>query len=175
MKRGWIRWSIGPVAAVASAGAGVVFASPLWAGTASAYGPTACTPSVSTGSSSVAAGGSITVSVTGSCTSDTFTAVLHSTSATLGTLTTGTNGTGSATFTVPSNLTSGTHTLTVSDPNGNSASTTVTVTGGAASSSAPLPITGTDSAPLVAIGAAAVGFGGLLVLGARRRRRHQFS
>ena len=75
--------------------------------------------------------------------------------------------------TVPSNLSEGTHTISVSCAStGVNATTTINVLGAAVtqSSSAPLPRTGTDTEPLVLAGLGAVAVGTALVLTARRRR-----
>lgn len=142
-----------------------------------AYGPGACTVTVSVTPPTVAAGGSVTVTLSGTCGNETFTVTLHSTPVTLGTVTTNASGSGSGTFTIPSNTTSGSHTITVSDVSGNSGSASITVTGGTSggTTSTGLPTTGTDVGLVGGIGAAAVATGGLLVLAARKRRHNRFN
>lgn len=170
----WTRILVGPAAVAASTwlafGAAPAFAGPSIA----QYGPGACTATASVSPSTVAPGGSITVTISGTCANETFTVTLHSTPVTLGTITTNASGAGSGTFTIPANTPAGTHTITVSDVSGNSGSATLVVTG-AAGTSTNLPLTGTnDAIPLGVIGAAAVGTGGLLVLSVRKRRRNRF-
>ena len=131
------------------------------------YGPCA-TVTVSINHSTIPPGGTITITVQGPNGTRTFTVTLHSTPVVLGTITTNSSGAGSGTFTIPSNTSVGQHTITVSDPQGDTGSATLTVTG--ASGTSGLPTTGTDAAALAGVGALAVGGGGLLVLASRRRR-----
>lgn len=178
MTKRWTRLLVGPLVAAAASfmalGAGTASASPGIA----QYGPGACTASASVSPSTVAPGGKITVTISGTCANETFTVTLHSTPVTLGTVTTNSAGSGSGTFTIPSNTSAGTHTITVSDVSGNSGSATVVVTGatGAANpTSTKLPVTGSDAGLLSGIGAAAVCTGGIVVLAARKRRRSRFN
>lgn len=173
----WTRVLVGPIAALAGTWL-AIGATPAWAGPSIAeYGPGACTASASVSPSTVSPGGSVTVTISGTCANETFTVTLHSTPVTLGTITTNASGSGSGTFTIPSNTAAGTHTITVSDVSGNSGTATLVVTGAttATTTASGLPTTGTDAAALGVIGAAAVGAGGLLVLGARKRRRNRFN
>jgi hypothetical protein len=152
-----------------------------WASPASAtaaYGPVVCSESASISPSTVAPGGSFTLSLTGGCANDTFTVVLHSSPVTLGTITTNASGSGSAGFSVPANTAGGDHTVTAADASGNSASVAIVITAAATAVTAapaaaakhPLPFTGAQIAGLVAAGAVAIGLGGLLVLVTRRRK-----
>ena len=139
------------------------------------YGPcvtVTVTVTVSPGSGPAGATITITVTVHG-LTVDTFTLVFHSSGTTLGTVSTGANGVGTGTFTVPANAAVGTHTITATDAAGNTGSTSFTVTAvsTAVAPSSSLPFTGADIAGITVGAAAAIGTGGLLLLGARRRRR----
>jgi LPXTG-motif cell wall-anchored protein len=144
------------------------------------YPPAACT--VGTSQVSVAPGQTITVSISGFAASTPVNLSLDGQA--LGSLTTDSSGAGSATVTIPNNVSAGTHTLSASgkstvggdcDP-----STTVTVTGAAAGAGRAAPtgrlaVTGSDSLPLLWIGVAVLTVGAALVIGARRRanaRRH---
>ena len=89
---------------------------------------------------------------------------------TLGTATANSNGVATLTATIPSNF-SGQHTITASGSGANgqplTVSTTITVTQG----HAPLPRTGSShTKPYTEIGIGALAVGGLLLLGAKRRR-----
>ena len=149
-------------------------------GVLGAYGPVTCTVTISITPSTVGLGATITITISGNCGNDTFTIVLHSSPVTLGTISTNASGSGTGSFTVPTSTSPGTHTITATDPSGNSASATITVTGAAATtatttSSAALPFTGANAAGTAAIGAGVLCVGGLLVLGARKRRQSRFT
>ena len=135
------------------------------------YGPCADV-TVSLNKSTDPPSGTITITLQGPAGPRTFTVTIHSNPTTLGTITTNSSGSGSGTFTIPGNETAGQHTITVSDPQGDTGSATLTVLAAALNTPASthLPTTGTDAAALAAIGAAAIGGGGVLVLGSRRRR-----
>ncbi len=179
MKR-FAKWVLGPMV--------IAFALPLaiGAGPASAqaggYGP-APTCAVVGGTfivspTTVTPGSTITASLTSIIPNDTFTVFI---APAIGTLTTNASGAGSGTFTIPSDTTPGSHTISVLNAAGKGCSVPITVvavvppsvppTAPTSVPSAVLPVTGFDSTRLVAAGAAALGVGGLLILGARRRRR----
>ena len=167
-----------PLAAV-PAGGMALFAAPAFA-----YGPTACTPTVSVNPNPIVLGQPFTVSISGNCFSQSFTVQIHSTVVTLGTVTTNASGVGSGSFTAPTSLGSGAHTITVADgANGVATSVAVTAVGGvaapaagtpASASNGPLPFTGSNAAEASIIGAAAVAVGGALVLTSRRRKAAKF-
>lgn len=165
--------------------AGAMAVSPFLAGPASAstriaaYGPAACSVSVSISPQPpITAGSKITISLSGTCGNRTFTVTLHSATITLGTITTDASGLGSGAFTIPANLAPGSHSIVVSDAVGNSGAIAITVLAATPAAATPaasqgtqtLPFTGTDAAGLGAVGAGAIGIGGLIVLGSRRRR-----
>jgi hypothetical protein len=161
--------------------AGVVLLGSVWVASAasfalpaSAYGPhPQCTIRLNHSTLPVHSVVTVTVTCTGN---DTFDIVIHSPSATLGTITTNASGTGSATFTIPASLAAGSYVITATDPSGLTLSTglTLTATAPSTTTAGPLPFTGADVATTAGIGAIAIGGGGLIVLGARRRRRsHQ--
>ncbi len=132
-------------------------------------------------SSVVPAGGSVTVSATGSsCYAPGTPVTLTFTSdpVSLGTVNANANGQFSTTVTIPSNATAGTHTITASGASASggtlvlSASVTVTRAGAAAAPGAAgrLAFTGsTDTAPLLWIALVSLVVGAALVVGARRR------
>lgn len=177
----WTRILVGPMAAMAAAffaiGTPAASAGPS---VATQYGPGACAATVTINHATVGHGGTITVSVSGTCGDDTFTIVVHSNAVTLGTITTNASGSGSGNFTLPCSVNPGQHTITATDPSGNSGSAPLTVTPAACASAGStanggLPITGSNSALLGGIGAGAVGLGGLIVLTSRKRRQNRFS
>jgi hypothetical protein len=102
------------------------------------------------------------------------TLTLHSTPVVLGTTTASATGTFSTTVTIPSNTTPGAHQIIATGTTGDSAITDITVTGAtistATTTGSGLAFTGADIAIVSAVGAIALGLGGLLVLTARRRR-----
>ncbi len=172
---------VGPLALVAAATMSPVLATSASASPAiTAYGPTSCTITISITPNPVGLGATITITISGTCGNDTIIIVIHSTAMTLGSITTDASGNGSGTFTIPTSLPPGTHTITASDSSGNSASVNIVLTGvstgtTATTTAAPLAFTGTDAAALGAVGAGALGVGGLLVLGSRKRRSNKFT
>jgi hypothetical protein len=148
----------------------------LLAATCPSYGPCE-TITLTVNPDSVLAGATITITLQGTdgAANDTFTITLNSTPVTLGTITTNSAGTGSAQFTVPVGTAPGSHVITATDTDDPTvtASTGLTVLAptAAVTPSAPLPFTGADVAGVTAAAAAAIGLGGLLLLGARRRHR----
>ncbi len=165
------------VAAPMTLGSAAASASPL----ATAYGPSGCTVKVNINPTTLEAGGTITIALSGTCGDRTFTVQIHSTPEVLGTLTTGANGSAAGSFGIPANLPAGVHTVTVADSTGDAAAVTVNLAGAApanpssAGQPGSLPHTGTDASRLAEVGAAAVAAGGLLVLTTRRRRVRSFS
>jgi LPXTG-motif cell wall-anchored protein len=101
---------------------------------------------------------------------DTFNVTLD-TGATLGPITLGSSGAGTATFVLPAGTT-GCHVVTATDSAGTTLSSSFCVAAAATSvpASSGLPTTGADIAGYTTAGAVAVGAGGLLVLASRRRR-----
>ena len=165
---------------------GALALAPFAAGMASAapgmpaYGPAGCTVTVTiTPAPPLARGEHFTITIRGTCDHVDFTVQIHSITDTLGTMTTDGSGNATASFTVPTDLPDGNHTVTVSSSVGSSASQGVVVSGGpytgagssrGPSSSSGLPLTGADVATGAGIGAIAILVGGLLVLSVRRRR-----
>jgi hypothetical protein len=144
------------------------------------YGPCE-TVTITVTPNAVLPGATITVTLGGTSFNVTFTIVLHSSPATLGTITTNAAGTGSAVMTVPVGTTPGAHVVTATAVTNSSltASTGLTVLAVAApvspSSSGVIPVTGAEVTGITMVGAAAIGAGGLLVLAARRRHRKSWS
>jgi LPXTG-motif cell wall-anchored protein len=181
-------WSRRRLAIAPLALAGALSVSPFLVGPATAsprvaaYAPAHCTVTVSISPRPpIRAGSTITITLSGTCGNRTFTITLHSASITLGTIDTDASGAGSGAFTIPSSLASGAHTIVVSDSVGDSSAIAITVAGTAAvatpaasQGSGSLPLTGTDAAALGAVGAGAIGLGGMLVLSSRRRRAASF-
>lgn len=118
-----------------------------------------------------------TITVTGKeCGAGDLVTITYDDGTKLGTVTAGADGTFTTQVTIPTNSTLGEHVLTATCPNGAdqilrvnvvaNATTPPPATGGGSA----LPRTGSDTAPLVGIGAAAVVLGGAFVYGARRPR-----
>jgi LPXTG-motif cell wall-anchored protein len=118
-----------------------------------------------------------TVTVTGTGLQPNFETIIEFNSVTVqvGTATTDATGAFEVQVTIPLDATDGAHTITaVCDAEGNISSTDVTVssvTAPTTPSGGPLPRTGSDTEPLLVVGALAVLVGIGLVLVARRRRR----
>lgn len=176
----WARILVGPLAAAAGSlfalGAAPASAAPA----IPAYGPGPCTVNVTITPHQVARGGHITITISGTCFGDSFTVTIHSTPVVLGTITTDSAGNGSGTFTIPTNLSPGPHTVTVGDSSGNAGSVSIVVTGQptggpGTGGNGHLPSTGSNAALESGIGAGAVATGGLLVLAVRKRRGRRFS
>lgn len=191
------RLIVGPAAlAVAVFGGTAALASPAYAQTAPAgpgYGPsTTCTITINV---TVTTRGA-TVVVSGNCGNqgDTLVFVLNSTPVSLGSITAGVNGAYSTSLGLPSDIALGEHTITVTDqatgatasvgldvvaPGSNSSSGGGGVTGTSGSSgsssssggSGRIAFTGTDVLATTAVGAGAIGLGGMLVLSSKKRRR----
>lgn len=143
----------------------LAFATPAFA-----YGPNA--PSITTNTSSVGQGGSLTVSGANFTPGGTVTLTLHSNPVVLTTTTADATGAFSVNVTIPSDTTPGTHQIIASDPNGDSVTTTLVVTGTVpVAASSGLAFTGADIAALGGVGAVALALGGMLILTGRRRRR----
>ena len=158
-------------------------------------------PTVTIGSTSVAAGDSVTFSGTGFPADAALQIELRSTPVQLGTVTTDTSGAFRATLTVPADTTPGPHTLVVIDPDGVETATAITVTaapdGGTPGTGQPatpgsggvtapetgngstngtggmgsLATTGADSVPFVLAAALLLAAGIALVVRRRRRLR----
>ena len=137
---------------------------------------TTSTVPVKVSSSTVTAGGQITISGNGWKAGSTVTLTLNSTPVALGTATVDASGAFTKTVTIPADTTAGTHTITVSgtDPAGAPRTVSVTITvSAAATTAAPaastLPRTGSSSMPITLAGLALLVLGALLVLQGRRR------
>lgn len=181
------RLLVGPAAlGLAVFGGSAALAAPAYA-----YGPTPA-PAVVINVSVVSAGGTITLSGTFGNQGDTLEFTLHSTPVVLGTTIAGVNGAYSVTLTIPSSTTPGTHTITISDLQTGASATSPTFTvlgasnstGGLSTSgfsstsnrgSGGLAFTGTYVAATTAVGAGAIGLGGVIVLSSRKRRRNSFT
>jgi hypothetical protein len=151
---------------------------------------------------SVGHGGTISVSLSGDCFTDTFSIVVKA--RTLGTIATDATGSGSGSFALPCAVNVGTHTVTAADAFGNSGSASLGVTP-APCASAPghkkghrppddgggppnkaghhgqksrsdVRIAGVNAEAGIPVGAAVVGAAGLVLLSYRKRRKnHQLS
>lgn len=183
------RWLVAPLVIAAGVmplafGTGVASAASL-----PQYGAQPCSETFTVTPTTVAAGGSVTITLSGTCFTDVFTVTLHSTPVVLGTITTSAAGSGAGTFGIPSNVPPGAHSITVTDAAGNTAMSStgaaaaITVTpaspsvpaAATPSASSSLPFTGTDAVAVAAAGAGALCVGGLLVLASRKRRRDGFA
>jgi LPXTG-motif cell wall-anchored protein len=140
---------------------------PAWA----AYPPDA--PSIGTTSSSVANGGSTTVSGSGWEPGAAISLTIASTPQSLGTASVQSDGTFSKAVTLPC-VESGTHTIsasgTGSSGTANTASTMITVTGSCNPGTGTLPHTGSDAGPVLTLAAGLVLLGAVLVIVVSRRR-----
>lgn len=146
------------------------FATPAFA-----YGPTAA--AITSSSSAVGPGGSLTVGGSGFVPGGAITIVLHSTPVTIGGATANAAGTFSTVVTIPSDTTPGAHEIIASDDAGDTVSIALTVTGSStgigatpATATPDLPFTGADIAAVSGVGAIALALGGMLILTSRRRR-----
>lgn len=195
------RLIVGPAAlALGVFGAATALASPASAAVPAVgpgYGPsTICTITINVTITNDGA----TVVVSGNCggEGDTLTFTLHSTPVTLGSVTAGPGGTYNTALTMPSDTPLGEHTITVTDQaTGANASVGVDVvaagtssnggsggvigtsgssgSGSSGSGSGSIAFTGTDALATTAVGAGAIGLGGMLVLSSKKRRRNSFS
>ncbi len=144
------------------------------------YGPKPCKITITIKPNPSGHGYRIVIKISGSCGHDRIVIIIHSTPMTLGTITTNASGDGSGAFNIPSSLADGAHTVIASDAQGNSDSAHIVLTGMATARAVavpkvPGPSTGTDAAAVGAVAAGAVGVIGLLVLGIRKRRHHNFT
>jgi len=135
-----------------------------------AYGPNAAT--VTSNTSSIGSGGSLTVTGSNFVPGETITLDLHSTPVMLDT--TAADGTGAftATVTIPSDAPPGAHTIVATGASGDAASTAITLVSSISTTGATpaLAFTGADIAAVSAVGAVALALGGMLVLTGRGRR-----
>jgi hypothetical protein len=133
-------------------------------------------PSIS--DSSPTPGSSVNVSASGFQPNSTAQILLHSTPVLLATSPTDANGTVSATVTIPTDAALGAHDIVLSgdDSSGSAMSVSIPITVVAATTTSTgsgggLAFTGADIALTAAVGLAAFGFGGFLLLSVRRKRR----
>jgi hypothetical protein len=162
-----MRGKLAFIAAVVALGLGV--ATPAFA-----YGPNAA--SITTSTSTIGPGGTVTVVGSSFVPGETITLVLHSTPVTLGTTTADPSGSFSANVTIPSDTPAGAHTVIATGSTGDSSTTDLTVTGATPSvavavATPDLPFTGADIAAVSSVGAIALALGGMLLLAGRRRRQ----
>ena len=133
-------------------------------------------PAGCTVTTSVAAGGAVTVSCTGWQAGSTVGVVLTSDPVTLPSLTADSTGKLAGTITIPTNTAPGAHTLTLSGKDSSGANRTltagitVTAAGSTTSAVGSVPRTGSDVGPQLLVALLLVGAGGVLVEVARRRR-----
>jgi hypothetical protein len=123
-------------------------------------------PALSLGASTVAAGGTVTVSAAGLEPGGLVTIELRSTPVTLARVAADATGALRATVTIPASTSPGQHRIVVTDPSGATASAPITVTSAALAATGGAPV-----APWLAGGAAALLLAGAAVLVARRARR----
>jgi hypothetical protein len=155
--------------AVLVAVAGLIIAAIAFSSSAEAapYGGGA---TISASSSTVAPGGTVTISGSGFAPGQTVTLTLHTLPYTFPeSPTVQSDGTWSATVTIPSDTPTGTHTITATDPAGDSASFTITVTAAAPSGGGGISTTGVAVIGIASIGAVLL-IGGMVMLLAGRRR-----
>lgn len=154
---------------VAAAGLGLAIG---WATPAFAYGPGGA-PALTSNSSSTTPGGSLLVTGSNFVPNEGITLTLHSAPVTLATTTASTSGSFSVTVTIPAGTDPGAHTILASGATGDSATTNIVVTGAVSSTAtvtSGLAFTGADIAAVSAVGAIALGLGGMLIMSGRRRR-----
>lgn len=159
-------------AATAAAAIGLVLASPAIGAQAQTcppggtqYPPSSCEAQVS--KSSVAPGGSLTVSGSGYDPSSNVALELNSAPRSLGSATTNSSGSFSKVVTIPSDTPAGQHTIRATGTSNGAPyelRTIITVSGSG------LPRTGTYIAGLVVLGLVLLAVGGMAVVGSRRRR-----
>lgn len=198
------RLIVGPAAlSVAVFGGSAALASPAFAATPTVpgpgYGANGCTITINI---TVVGDDGVTVTVSGNCGNqgDKLVFTFNSTPVVLGSTTAGTNGAYSLPLTLPSETPLGQHTITVSDSaTGDSASAALSVVeeggsngnggaagnggaggnggnaGGSNGSSGGIAFTGADTLAATAVGAGAIGVGGILLLSSRKRRRNSFT
>jgi hypothetical protein len=129
---------------------------------------TVTAPTVTLSASTVAIGGQLTVTGSGFPANVSETIVLHSTPATLGTVTTSSTGTFSLTATVPGSVGSGSHTVVTSGSSPVTVTVPLTVTGGSGTT---LAATGTNDGWMLWLAGALLLVGALGVGVATRTRR----
>lgn len=169
-------------------------AAPAGASGIGGYGPAAAAARIAVSVSINPATGVVTLTVTGGGfgSSQTISLTLYSTPQSLGTVQTNGSGSLADAVTLPAGVPAGNHTLVATDQaTGQTASAPFTLaqasgpftTGAPAGPSTPsaapgpnrqLPITGADVATLSALAALSIALGGFMVLGARRRRHHNW-
>ena len=154
---------------------GLVIAAASLGSTASAY-PAGTAPSISVSSSTVAPGGSDTVSGTNFTPNSSVSLSLHSDPVDLGTVTTDGSGNFSAAVTIPSSTATGSHTIEALDtPTGDVATAAITVstsgtgTGGGGGGGG-LAGTGVAVIGIGALGIVLLVGGGLMLMAGRRRK-----
>jgi hypothetical protein len=153
---------------------GMVIAAASIGVAASAY-PPGTGPTISTSTSTVPQGGSLTVFGDNFSPNSDAVLSLHSTPVGLGTVHTDSNGQFSAQITVPSSTTPGTHTIEALDtPTGDIASATITVTGGGTGGGGGggggVAETGVAVISIGALGLVLLVGGGLMLMAGRRRK-----
>ncbi len=146
-----------------------------WSAAAYGYGSTNHT-STSVTNAVVDPCSSTTITGSGFQPSESVTITLIHAPTVLGTATTDSSGSFSASVTIPSGTAPGSYTAVSTGSSGDSASTGLTVGSGGcgvtlATSSSGLAFTGADIAAMVGVAAVAIGLGGMLVLVTRRRRQ----
>ncbi|SCX39822.1 hypothetical protein SAMN03159343_0799 [Klenkia marina] len=131
--------------------------------------PTSAPGAATAASATLAVGRQQTVTAGGFTPGETVRGTLYSTPVDLGTAVADAQGVATFTFTVPAGLEVGVHTVTaVGLTSGSTSTVTFTVTAGG---DAVLATTGVDVAPLLGLGALAVGAGSALAFAGTRRRR----
>jgi len=176
------------ILAATAVGVGFTFAGPAVAGAASKpppghYGPTiGATCAINT--TVITPGGTIVISCTGFGHDETVAVSIASASArvVLGTAQTGSNGSFTASFVIPTDLGPGRYSIVVTgSATAQATAVSLTVVPAVVPTrvvtppSSSLAFTGTDAEATVGVAAAAIGLGGALTLLSRRRRRSGFS